>query len=540
MIAEAIGMFIAGLGFFFVGVNMLSQNLKETSNMRFKHLLARWTRNPLLSGLWGFVSGAITQTSSGVAFVLVGLNSSKLLNLRTTLSIINWANIGTSALVFFVALNIKIGILFLIGLAGILLALGPASWRKVSAILFGIGILFFGLLLLKQNSGLLIESDSVKALLAYIKRSLLLAFAAGAVLRLIAQSSSAVSVIAITMAGSGLFNTEQTMMIIFGTNLGSGISTYFLASGLKGTGRQIALFQVMLNTITALLALILMYVEIYTSIPLLKAFLADLTPDIEQQMAYAFLATKILGGLLIIPFYGLSTEWLARIVKDHGEDIIEMKYLTTFSDNDPDTATELIKKEQARIVNYFTVYTQQLRLVDESEGDRRVKLNSLIANNSVSSALEELQDYISDLIGKNLDHNTSEKLMLIQKMQQEIVLLNQILLDFVGVETSTGESERLKALSRNMIEGTDTIILTLIACLESEEVAEIDMLLTMTSNNSELVKNLRRSYLQNQDSTDEQEMFSLYMKTNTLERFIWIVNNLASILKDYRSEFGMR
>ena len=48
-----VGSMLAGLGLFFVGIHMLSGNLRQMTSRRFRMLLAGWTRSPWVSALIG-------------------------------------------------------------------------------------------------------------------------------------------------------------------------------------------------------------------------------------------------------------------------------------------------------------------------------------------------------------------------------------------------------------------------------------------------------------------------------------------------------
>lgn len=533
MMIDAFAHFFVGLGFFFVGLHLISIHIKELSGRKFKLLLTNWTRNPILTALWGVLSGGITQSSSGSAFILIGLNSSKVISLRKSLSIINWANIGTSIILFFVALNVQIGFFFLIGISGFIWVYGRAYWRKISQILFGIGILFYGLLLLKQHSGMLAESEMVVNAFAYIDQHIVFAFLLGMIMRLIAQSSSTVSVIAITMTAAGLLTTDQVMMVIFGTSFGVALSTFLLSFGFKGVGKQIAMFQVWLNLFIGLLFAVLLLVEMNFEAPLFKALIVELTPDINQQMALVFFGSKFLGGLLIVPFYKPISKRLAkRYTPSSNDEISEMKYLNNHLLEDPDTAVELVRKEQKRVAEIFTSkYVQWAHENDDNEKSQRRKLEDL--TEGVESALKDIDRFLREIVDMDIDQELSEKLILTQKVQYNLELLNQSLLEFIKTIKINDLEGDMKRLFLNLLEGIDVILMTLVEALELEDRSEVDVLESISSNNNHLVKQLRENSLKNQKEYDQSQIFLVYANTNGYERIIWIVNNIATTLKQY-------
>ena len=532
---EILGTFLAGLGLFFIGVKTVTKNLKESSSRKFKLLLSKWTNSSILTSFVGFLSGTVTQSSAGATFILVGLISSGLLTVRAALPLINWANIGTSSLIFFAALDIKVMVFYLIGLAGLIMAFNkPLKLVKLSGLLYGIGLLFFGLILLKQSSGIVSESEIVKSFLLNTKGSFLLALVAGIILRIIAQSSSAVSVIAITMAGSGLFSIEQTMMIIYGTNIGAGASTYFMSSNLSGSSKQIALFQVWLNYIGAILFVPLLYVEYYFNIPLIRDLAVSIGSNLAEQMAFVYLFNKLFTGILLSPFYKQITNKLEKVCKPSEEDeISKSKYLTEFSLEDPDTALLLIEKEQNRLVNYFTNYLDYLRL---KLNKQKKVISPKAINNGITTGIAEIQDYLTDLVDKDISHFTSEKLINLQNRHGHIEALNDTLHEFVKTIKKNEYSEELKSLIENLIEGTDTILLTLISCMKNKDLMEIEIVSIMTSSKSDLMEKIRKNYLTQDKLLNETDKITLLMITNIFEKIVWLSGSVAKLLtKDLKS-----
>src|SRR5580658_5072123 len=107
---ESIALYLAGLSFFFSGMAGISENLRQMSGQRFRVLLAHATNRPLRAGLLGAIAGAVTQSTSVVAFILSGMISTGLLALDRALIVVACANIGTALLVFIAAVDLHLPI----------------------------------------------------------------------------------------------------------------------------------------------------------------------------------------------------------------------------------------------------------------------------------------------------------------------------------------------------------------------------------------------------------------------------------------------
>src|SRR5258705_13447983 len=104
----------AGLGLFFVGIKLIGNNLKELSAGWFRRLIQVATRNTVSSALVGLLSGALTQSTSAITFISISMVTVGLIDVARVAPMVIWANVGTSALVFFAAIDIKFVILFLL------------------------------------------------------------------------------------------------------------------------------------------------------------------------------------------------------------------------------------------------------------------------------------------------------------------------------------------------------------------------------------------------------------------------------------------
>ena len=145
---------VGALGLFFAGMWFLTENLKTLANRRLRMMAARWTENPRMAFAWGALLGGITQNMPAVVFIVVGMMQSGILSVRRALPVILGASFGTSLLVFVVTFDIELVSLYVLGIASAIMVSARASrFRPLAASLFGMGMLIFGLVLLKDLGG---------------------------------------------------------------------------------------------------------------------------------------------------------------------------------------------------------------------------------------------------------------------------------------------------------------------------------------------------------------------------------------------------
>ena len=85
---EIVADIAAGLGLFFIGVRLIGGNLRELSGRWFRRLIARATGNRLLAVLVGTLSGAVTQSSSAITFIVVSMMSAGLMTIRRAVPLV--------------------------------------------------------------------------------------------------------------------------------------------------------------------------------------------------------------------------------------------------------------------------------------------------------------------------------------------------------------------------------------------------------------------------------------------------------------------
>ncbi len=99
------------------------------------------------------------------------------------------------------------------------------------------------------------EIEWIQSAIISVNGTPIAAFMLAGLLSIAIQSPQSVAILAIAMTTSGILDTWTTMVIIYGSNFGGGLSTYLLSAGFKGTSRQIMVFQVLFNVITGLVLL---------------------------------------------------------------------------------------------------------------------------------------------------------------------------------------------------------------------------------------------------------------------------------------------
>src|SRR3546814_658409 len=234
---EATLLVLAGLGLFFVGVKFIGANLSKMTGRRFHAMMVSITGTPVGTALAGVLSGALVQSSSAVTFIAISLMKAGFITFRRAILLVSWANVGTSALILLAIIDIRLLILALVALTGLCHQLDAdksTRLRHLVGAMLGLSLLFLGIDMMKTGAAPLRDTPAFQYAIAVSSAFLPLLVVAGAVGSLVTQSSATIAVIAVTMAQVGLLTIDQTLLLVYGASIGSGLNVVLLTTGLRG------------------------------------------------------------------------------------------------------------------------------------------------------------------------------------------------------------------------------------------------------------------------------------------------------------------
>src|SRR3984893_8052891 len=154
------------------------------------------------------------------------------------------------------------------------------------AAFLGIGLLFLGIEMLKSGAGPLRDFIVGEGLFAEATRHPAILLLLGIGLTVISQSSTVTGAISVTAANIGLVDLPGACLLIYGANLGSGISHMVLARGLRDEGRQIALMQALQKLFGFLTVIAVLIIERSAGPPLLQTAVRAVAATVPGQGAW--------------------------------------------------------------------------------------------------------------------------------------------------------------------------------------------------------------------------------------------------------------
>ena len=516
-IVGLIAMYLAGASFFFTGVSGISDNLRLMSGQRFRLLLARATHHPVLAGLLGALMGAVTQSASVVALILTGMVATGMLAMRRALLVLSCANLGTALLVFLATLDLHLPVLFLIGVTGLMLAFKVwAKWKPGWAALLSVGLVFFGLDMMKEAFKPLSSSAGGVNIGKFFEFFPDAAFFAGMFLRTVVHSSSSVAAISITINKGSLLGDFPAMMGLAGLGMGTAIASYLLSSNVRGVSRQITVHQATANFGASILTAVLLLIERFSHVPLLLALLDILSHSMSGRMAIMYFLFNLVIVAVAIATLPWAPIWLAKLSPPTAEENLSRpQYLESEALLSPESALDLVALEQLRLLRALEQYLQSAR------GDSGINLVTLHA--AAGDLAQEITDFLEALVKLPIASSLVTRAISFQRKQETLrALVENVFLFADTLEDRADAAE----LAGRLVEALDTIVLTAGDALVSKDFADIEMLIRLTDDRGGMMERIRKR-MSADIHQDVEALSALHYATTLFERNVWLLRQLA-------------
>ncbi|WP_221030529.1 Na/Pi cotransporter family protein [Actomonas aquatica] len=329
---------LGSLGMFLFGMKVMSEALQKLSGEKLRAIMRTMTGNRFAGVGSGFLVTCLVQSSSASTVMMVSFVNAGLLTVVEAIGMIMGANLGTTTTFWIVSfLGFKFSLssiaLPIIGVAMPLIFSRKSTLRDTGEFLIGFGILFLGLMFLKDAvPDIRNNPDQVAFIQNFTGRgllSVLFFFAFGTVLTIVVQSSSAAGAITITAAANGWIDFPTAAAIILGENVGTTITANLAAMGANTNAKRAAFAHFIFNIVGVIWAIIF-----FVPLTRLTDYLVPgdaLNPTaIPFHMAAFHSGFNILNTALLIGFVPLLGKIVTRVIKDRKATSDHVKYENTF------------------------------------------------------------------------------------------------------------------------------------------------------------------------------------------------------------------
>ncbi|WP_439020552.1 Na/Pi cotransporter family protein [Bacillus thuringiensis] len=456
-IQDMIFQFIGGLGIFLFGIKYMGDGLQQAAGDRLRDILDRFTTNPLMGVLAGMLVTVLIQSSSGTTALTVGLVSAGFMTLRQAIGVIMGANIGTTVTAFIIGIKIGEYALPVMAVGAILLFFFKnKKVHSIGQVVFGFGMLFFGLELMSAGMKPLRSLESFQELMVSMSDNPILGIVVGTVFTLIVQSSSATIGILQELFGQGAIDLQAALPVLFGDNIGTTITAVLAAIGTSIAARRAALVHVIFNIIGTIIFTILLVP--FTS--LIQYFQTSLNLNPEMTIAFAHGTFNVTNTIIQFPFIAVLAWIVTKIIRgeDAAIDFKPQHLNPIFIEQSPAIALTEAQKEIIRMAEFSLHGLKEanhfLNTQDKKHANMATQLEGAINNLD-----KKITEYLVLLSEKPLSPTDSEK--------------HSVLAGVVG------DIERVGDHVENLVELVDFQISNRVS-LSGEALAELNEMLELT------------------------------------------------------------
>ena len=527
---------LGGLGLFLFGMKVLGEGLEKTAGHKLKGLLQSMTRNLPLSVLCGILITILLQSSTATTVMVVGFVNADMLSLSQAIGVIMGANIGTTVTPLLLSLEgIEFGMIF--SFAGLMLSWLPKQPRfkvahEFSPIVMGVGLLFLGMKSMSDATEPLRKWDGFSIAIQSLSHPLM-GVLIGAIMCIVLNSSAACVGLLQVLAGEGLIPLSTAIFVLFGTNIGTCLTSLIAGSGTGTTARRTSIVHLLFNTIGTLIFVV------FASLMPFSDWIETLGGgNLRFEIALVHIIFNLTTTLILIPGAGLLEKLACLLIPERTTENVEMRlrYFDPRLLNTPPIAVAQLKRETDRmgeiaVKNYsnaflcFENWDEEIaREVDATEdvldflnkeiAEKLTEVNGLDLSEEDSRLVGHLFHIVNDL--ERIGDHAENILDAARLKQQENVKFTPRVLGELQDMHSRVRNQLDKALQIFHDQQVDP------SCLNTVETEEEEI-----DNLTESLRNHHVDRLKNKKCSPQNGMIYLDMLTN-LERIADHAENIAT------------
>jgi phosphate:Na+ symporter len=414
---------IGGLGIFLLGMKNMSDGMQAVAGTGLRRMIGAVTNNRFLATAVGTGVTCIVQSSSVTTVMVVGFVNSGVMQLQQAAGVIMGANIGTTITGWILVLNVgKYGLPLLGAAAFGYLFLRHDRLRYWAMALMGIGMVFFGLELMKDACSLIEEMPDFRNWFHKFEAvnhwGVIRCILVGCLLTMIVQSSSAMLGITISLATQGIISYPTAAALVLGENIGTTITAFLASLGTTTNARRAAYFHVLFNIVGVcwITPLFFPYIRLIQwgvgdVGPAVIANGAAVSPRITAAIAATHSMFNVANTLLFLPIMPAAVRLLQRVVPSKG--FKEKPHLTDLDIRmleSPSLAIEQSRKEILKMGDGCLKMMAWLReLLESEEFDKPLAERLKRREELLDRMQDEVAAFVTDLLSGNVPHAVAEE-----------------------------------------------------------------------------------------------------------------------------------
>ena len=366
---------LGGLGIFLLGMKNMSESMQAVAGNKLRKLINAVTNNRFIACGVGALATCLVQSSSVTTVMVVGMVNAGIMNLVQAIGVILGANIGTTITGWILVVKIGKYGLPMLGISALFyLFTKHERIRYTAGVFLGLGMIFFGLQLMKEGFVPLREMPAFTEWFARFSPTgyfgVLKCCLVGAILTAIVQSSSATLAITMGLAYSGVIDFPTAAALVLGENIGTTITAFLASLGASNNAKRASYAHMFVNIlgviwITAIFGIYVGMVEKFIGTDMAAEVVVDgkaTFPNVMQGIATVHTGFNVVNVIIFLPLIGLLSKLLYTIVPEKPQK--EEPHLTALDIRLLDTPAISIEQSKKEVLRMGQTVTEMLQTLN--------------------------------------------------------------------------------------------------------------------------------------------------------------------------------
>lgn len=505
---------LAGLGILYAGLRLLAYSFRRLASRRLDDGV-RWGVGSIPTAwLAGLAVGAVARNAGTVTLTAGALLSTDRVAPTRVLALMCGAAIGTAFLVFLVPLHIYAMVAGAVVVAGILFLLDTRhadQMQFAGAAVLAAAIIFVGIVTARSGGYSLAADPEASAWLAGVTVSPWIGLLVGVVLGAATVSAWHAAILVIVLATPGVLAPTTIAFALAGGLAGAALAEIVVVGRLGDTARHLVGLQLMPRLAAAVIAVAALLVAGDT-----------VRLQSDNDLAILYLALQVLTGVCLLAWIGPRPSALAGRLPDD-DALTAPRYLFDVDAVDPDSALDLIRREQDRIVPLLCRVVESALPENRATGTARAEATT----RSIVGLGKAIDTFTTDLIDRSHERRPVAAATRLMVRTNALMELNGALSEFAALSHIAAASPGIAPIVDAMSESLHALVTAVGESLGERTGDELALAKALTDNRSGILRQLREKVTRSDDRTAAEDFGLIYQMTGVLERSVWLLRHLV-------------
>ena len=387
------------------GTHMVRTGVLRVFGANLRNLLAHSMRNRFTAALSGVGVTALVQSSTATSLMTSAFVGQGLIPLPAALAVMRGADVGTAAMAVLFSFDLSwLSPLFIFVGVVLFVTRQDATPGRIGRALVGLGLMLLALRLVVEATEPLLESSTVRTLLASVSSDIMLELLLGAVLAVLAYSSLAIVLLIAAMASSGVIPLDVALGLTLGANLGSGLVAVLTTAKSPTEVRQVTVGNMLFKIMGV--AIVAPFVGLWV------VYAQPHIPGAGQNVVLFHLAFNIFNSLCFIGLTSTVARWVSRLLPkpaDHSAgSLLRPRHLDPSALSTPSLAISCAAREalhQADVVESMLIGMQKVVETDDLKLSQEVRK----LEDTVDDLYSAIKYYMTKISRAELDEREGQR-----------------------------------------------------------------------------------------------------------------------------------